>query len=212
LRNPTQSNTIFWKYISGELRVTTQSRKLMPGSKPHGSWVQTERAAHEAWGGLIARKPKAAQLLHQLIASMLDQNAVVISQKTLAKLLSCSPRTIQTAVKDLVKERWIQIVKLNGPGTVMAYVVNDQVAWGQPRDQLKLSIFSATVVADHDDQDAISLASKSMHGIPSMMPGEKQLPSGPGTSPPSQPAIDGLEPDLPALHRDPNTGDMFGSE
>ncbi|MNM83958.1 hypothetical protein D3C81_960300 [compost metagenome] len=33
----------------------------------------------------------------------------------------------------LEAERWIQIVKMNGPGTVAAYVVNDRVAWSQPR-------------------------------------------------------------------------------
>ena len=31
------------------------------------------------------------------------------------------------------------------------------------------------------------------------MPGERQLPTGPGEDPPSQPAIDGMEPDLPSL-------------
>ena len=63
------------------------------------------------------------------------QNAVVVSQKTLAKLMGCNPRTVQRAVADLVSDRWIQAVSLGGAGTINAYVVNDQVAWGQPRDQ-----------------------------------------------------------------------------
>ena len=93
------------------------------------AWVQTERAAHEAWAGLIARKPRAAMLLHHFVALMGERNAVVISQKTLAKMLGVTDRTVRSAITDLVAERWVSVVKLNGPGTVSAYVVNDRVAW-----------------------------------------------------------------------------------
>lgn len=180
--------------------MATQSREIgiQAKNKP-GHWVQTERKAHEAWAGLIARKPTAAMLLHHLVAQMGHQNAVVVSQKTLSKLIGRSLRTVQYAVKDLVAERWISVVKLNGPGTVSAYVVNDRVAWGQPRDQLRLSVFSATVVVDHDDQDESLLGHGDLRRIPTLYPGEQQLPTGPGEEPPSQPGIPGMEPDLPAL-------------
>jgi hypothetical protein len=59
-------------------------------------------------------------------------------------------------------------VKLNGPGSVAAYVVNDRVAWGQPRDELRLSVFSAAVVADFTDQDEKLLSHKNMRRIPSL--------------------------------------------
>src|SRR3546814_3456383 len=36
--------------------------------QPPGHWVQTERAAHEAWASLIEKAPKAAQLMHILTA------------------------------------------------------------------------------------------------------------------------------------------------
>jgi DNA-binding transcriptional MocR family regulator len=121
----------------------------------------------------------------------------VVSQKTLGKLLGRSLDTIQRAIRDLEAERWIEVVKLNGPGTVSAYVVNDQVAWGQSRDQLRLSRFSATVVADADDQDTTTLESRDLRRIPALFPGERQLPSGESEPPPSQPSLDGLEPDLP---------------
>ena len=117
------------------------------------TWVQTERAAHEAWAGLIARAPRAAMLLHHFVALMGEKNAVVISQKTLAKMLGVTDRTVRSAIADLVAQRWISVVKLNGPGTVSAYVVNDRVAWGERRDNLPLSVFSATVVADQEDQE-----------------------------------------------------------
>jgi hypothetical protein len=163
-----------------------------------GQWVQTERKAHEAWASLIARKPRAAMLLHHLVAQMGHQNAVVISQKTLAKLTGVTDRTVRSAIADLVAERWISIVRLNGPGTVAAYVVNDRVAWGQPRDELRLSVFSAMVVADFEDQDVSALDHVELRRIPALYPGERQLPTGPGEDPPSQPHLPGMEQDLPS--------------
>lgn len=173
-----------------------------PAKNKPGQWVQTERKAHEAWAGLIARKPRAAELLHHLVAQMGHQNAVVVPQKVLAKLMGRSIDTVQRALRDLEAERWIQVVKMNGPGTVAAYVVNDRVAWGQPRDQLRLSVFSATVVADAEDQDPLTLEHGELRRIPTLYPGERQLPSGPGAEPPSQPALDGMEPDLPAVQEE----------
>lgn len=170
-----------------------------PAKNRPGQWVQTERKAHEAWANLIARKPRAAMLLHHLVAQMGHQNAVVVSQKTLSKIVGCGLRTVQYAISDLVSEKWIQVVKLNGPGTVSAYVVNDRVAWGQPRDQLRLSVFSATVVADLEDQGVDMLSHAELRRIPTLYPGEQQLPTGTGEPPPNQPSIPGLEPDLPAL-------------
>lgn len=167
-------------------------------SKP-GQWVQTERKAHEAWAGLIRRKPRAAELMHHLVAQMGHQNAVVIPQKVLAKLMGRSIDTVQRAIKELESERWIQVVKMNGPETVAAYVVNDKIAWGQPRDQLRLSVFSATVVADATDQDLLTLEHGELRRIPSLYANERQLPTGPGEDPPNQTIFPGMEPDLPAL-------------
>ena len=93
----------------------------------------------------------------------------------------------------------MQVVRLNGPGTVSAYVVNSAVAWGQPRDKLHLAAFTAAVVADAADQEAITLEHRDLRKIPMLYPGERQLPTGPGEDPPSQPAIEGMEPDLPSL-------------
>lgn len=172
-----------------------------------GQWVQTERSAHEAWAGLIARKPRAAMLLHHLVASMGHQNAVVVPVGTLAKMMGVHPRTVLRASKDLAEERWIQVVRL-GKGKECAYVVNDAVAWGQRRDQLHLSAFSATVIADAEDQDQQTLAHQQLRRIPTLYPGEQQLPAGEGEPPPAQLPLDGMA-DLPTLSRDPRTVDAF---
>jgi hypothetical protein len=175
------------------------------------TWVQTERKTHEAWAALIGKKPRAAQLMHHLVASMGAQNAVVISQALLAKMMGVTDRTVRSAISDLVADRWISVVRLHGPGTVAAYVVNDQVAWGESRGLLHTSVFSAAVVADHADQDS-ALLGGNLRRIPVLFSGEQQLPAGAGEEPPSQPPLEGLEPDLPALSAEKinrKTGEIF---
>src|SRR3546814_10766428 len=62
--------------------------RTLPATKPQPSrWVQTDRASHEAWARLSASNPKAGALLHLLAARVGDNNAVVVSHKTLAELL-----------------------------------------------------------------------------------------------------------------------------
>lgn len=181
------------------MKKTKPAELGLPAPANAGSWVQTDRKAHEAWAGLISRKPRAAELLHHLVAQMGQQNAVVVSQKVLAQIMGKSLDTVQRALRVLEDERWIQIVKMNGPGTVAAYVVNDRVAWAQRRDQLHLSVFSATVIADLADQEPKALDSSALKRIPVLYPGERQLPTGLGEEPPSQPSIPEMEPDLPSI-------------
>lgn len=171
-------------------------------SKARATWVQTDRATHEAWGSLTVRKPRAAALAHYLVANMGPQNAVVISQTLLSKILNCSTDTINRAVRDLVTERWIQVVRL-GKGKEVAYVVNSRVAWGQKRENLSMSIFSARVIADIDDQDPSSLDEAPLRKLPTLYPGELQMPDGPGENPPFQPALQGVDIDPPFI---PNRG------
>jgi hypothetical protein len=196
--------------------LTMESKRMTKLSSPQdrltssvkiksGSWVQTERKAHEAWAKLIARKPRSAMLLHLLVAQMGHQNAVVISQKTLAKMMGLHERTVRRAVSDLINERWIQVVQLHGTGTVSAYVVNDRVAWGQSRDQLNLSVFSATVIANMEDQSSLTIEDSKLRQIPTLYPGERQLPDESHDDPPSQELIPGFEPDLPSVLKSEDT-------
>ena len=167
-----------------------------------GHWVQTERAAHEAWARFCLQNQTAAAVLHVLVANMGHQNAVLVPQKVLAGITGLCDRTIRRAITALAKERWIQVVRI-GKGKEAAYVVNDRVAWGQARGQMRLSLFSAAVIADADDQAPATLDQTPLRKLAVLMPGERQLPAGPGEPPPSQPTFDGMEPDLPALSADP---------
>lgn len=181
------------------------TRRTLPDSQRLGAWVQTERAAHEAWAALISRSPKAAQLMHILTARIGEQNAVVISHKILQKLMGVrSVTTVKSALKTLEKDRWIEVRQIGANGTVNAYVINDRVAWTKGRDGLRYSLFSAAVVLSEEEQpDQAGLDEQEpLRKVPSLFRGEAQLPSGVGLPPPSQPFFDGMEPDLPASNRE----------
>lgn len=162
-----------------------------------GHFVQTDRATHEAWARFTVKRPTAAGVLHLLTANVGHQNAVVISQKVIAKALGVSDRTIIRAIADLEAGNWLQVIKL-GAGRECAYVLNDRVAWADKRDNLRLSRFSAEVIADADDQSALTLSDTPLHSLPTLFSDEAQLPSGEGLPPVSQPFFEGMEPNLPA--------------
>lgn len=173
-------------------------------TKSKGQWVQTERAAHEAWAALIAKAPKAAQIMHILTARVGDHNAVIISQKNLMRLTGQSRRTVQRALAVLEDDKWIEVRQVGQTGTLNAYVINDRVAWSGKREGLRYSLFSAMVVLSDDDQpDREELGQQEpLRRLPSLFRGEQQLPSGDGLPPPSEPMFPGLEPDLPAREID----------
>ena len=136
-----------------------------------GSWVQTERKAHEAWAKLVADKPRAAQLLHLLVANMDKRGAIVASQATLARLAGVSLSTIKRAIADLVAGQWVQTVRVGSErGGVMAYIVNSRVAWSDKRENLKYALFDARVLVSTEDQ--ASLEGHPLNLIPALYPHE----------------------------------------
>lgn len=188
---------------SQEAHIVSQKNRVgsvAPASSNRVTWVQTERATHEAWGMLTVSSPRAAALAHFLVANMEQSGAVVASYATLAKMSGMSVSTIRRAIDDLKAGRWIEVVQIGGKGGANAFIINSRVGWSQGRDKLHLAAFSARVIADRDEQQLIDDAP--LRRIPTLMPGERQLPSGPGDEPPSQPAIPGMEPDLPAIQGD----------
>lgn len=176
----------------------------LPEKASAGRWLQTERAAHEAWAKLIAEAPKAAQLMHLLVARIGDHNAVVISQKNLIRLMGASRPTVQRAVKKLKDDLWVEVRQIGDRGTTNAYIINDRVAWLGKRDGIRYSLFSAAVVISDDEQPDVAELDhqEPLRQIPAIGRGEQQLPTGPGLPPPSEPALPGMEPNLPSTSRD----------
>ncbi len=158
------------------------------------TWVQFERSALEALDGLTKKNPVAARVIHRLVAMMGHQNAVVISQDTLAGLLGVHRTTINRAIQVLVDDNWIKVVRFGARNTVNAYVVNSSVAWGESRDQIgRLAVFTATVVASSNDQDEQTLSSHDLRKLPIIYPPEEAMPHGDG-EPGAQIALPGFEP------------------
>src|SRR3546814_8553340 len=86
-------------------------------------------------------------------------------------------------------------------GTVNVYVLNYRVVCSGPREGLRYSLFSATVVvSDSEQPDRDTLGKQEpLRRLPPI--GERQLPHVDGLPPPSQPFLDGIEPDLPATEQ-----------
>lgn len=171
---------------------------------PGGTWVQVERAAMERWAILAAENPRAASVMLVLCAKMGRHNAIVASQSNLARLANCSLATLKRALAVLKENNWIEIRQIGPTGSTCAYVVNDRVAWVGKRDGIRYSLFSAAVLVSSDEQpDTAELDDlEPLERIPEMFQGERQLPTGPGAPPPSEPQIPGLEHDMPAIERD----------
>jgi DNA-binding transcriptional MocR family regulator len=163
-----------------------------------GSWVQTERKAHERWAQLCVMNPRAGALLHVLASKVGEHNAVVASHSTLASLMGSSPSTVKRALEALTAGNWIEVRQLGKTGSVNAYVVNDRVVWSGPRDGLRHSLFSANVLVSEEEQpDRDSLGNQEpLIRLPRI--GERQMPVGDGMPPPSEPALPLMEPELPA--------------
>ncbi|WP_286840599.1 helix-turn-helix domain-containing protein [Acidiphilium sp. 34-64-41] len=136
-----------------------------------------------------------------LVAQMGRHNAIVVSQSNLARLARCSVRTLQRALDALRENLWIEVRQIGPNGTSCAYIVNDRIAWSGARDGIRYSLFSAAVLVSADEQqdqkELGSTAMEPLEKIPAMFQGERQLPTGPGLDPPTQPPLVGLEPDLP---------------
>ena len=141
-------------------------------------YAQTDMRVHQAWAKLCVKKPRAAAVMHQLVALLpRNQQAVVVSQATLGKMLGCHSRTVKRALNDLAEAQYIQIVSL-GKGSVSAYVINKVVAWTGSRDKMMYANFSAQVIADSDDQAEDTMNAINLNEVPMITPPDMEIQSG----------------------------------
>lgn len=178
-------------------------KDLQVASRPTGTWVQTDRKAHEKWATLAIKNPRAASLLHLMISKMGRNNALVVSQKVLASLSGCSVATVKRSLKVLKDANWVQIVQIGSTNSTNAYVINDRVAWSGKRDGIRYSLFSASIIAsDQEQPDLENIGFEApLEKVLELEEGEQQLPVGDGLEPPSQPSFLGLEPDIPSKNQ-----------
>lgn len=188
--------------------------KILPVAQKSKSvtYVQTELKAHEDWGRLILKHPKAGAILHFLAGRVGQHNAVVMSHKTIADLIGISTATVTRNIKVLRDNNWLEIRKVGATNSVNAYVLNSRVAWTGKLENKRYALFSANVIVSEEEQDEAFERIESqpeLRKLPSLGSGDAQLPSGSGLEPPSQPSLDGMEPDLPTLsNHDPAQLDL----
>lgn len=170
--------------------------------QPSGTFVQTDRKAHEEWAKLTLKKPAAAALMHILSSQVGENNAVVASYGTLAELVGVSQMTIRRAVETLRDGKWIEVRQIGGAGSTNAYIINDRVAWFKSRDGMRYSLFSASVIVSEKEQpDRKTLEQQEpIRRLPRI--GELQMPFGEGLPPPSQPSLPNMEHELPSVGSD----------
>jgi DNA-binding transcriptional MocR family regulator len=178
-------------------------------------FVQIERRASERAAKLMQEQPQAASLLFMLVRQMDKHGAVVASQTTLSEMQGVSLSTIKRAVSVLRNRNWVDVVRLGGKGGALAYAVNGRFAWADTRSEMpRRAYFQASVLAVEDEQDQPVDDRPPMEAVPTVMPGEHAVPTGDGMPPPSQPALEGLEPvvyrdSAGALYEhDPQTGEL----
>lgn len=178
-------------------------RQLAITTEP-GPWVQVDRKAMEQWAALIAESAPAGQLLMTMVSNMGRGNALVASQMALVEATGLSRSTVQRALKVLRERKWVEVVQIGPNKSSSAYVINSRVAWTGKTDGKRHSLFHAVVLAAESEQTQIETGE--LKHLPEIFTGEQQLPYGDGMEPPSEPALPGLEHDLPArevaLHED----------
>src|SRR3546814_7105005 len=123
--------------------MSQKSKQLGLTTPPGGTWVQTDRAAHERWSQQAIANPRASSVVHVLVAQLGRHNALVASQTTLAKAAHCSLPTLTRAFSILHEQGWFEVRPLGPTGTACAYVINDGVAWTVMLDGIRYRLFSA---------------------------------------------------------------------
>src|SRR3546814_14500190 len=83
--------------------MSAKPKQLGLTTSQGGTWIQTDRSAHEKWAMLSIYNPRAASVLHVLVVQMRRHNAIVSSQETLAKHADCGLHTFKRALTVLME-------------------------------------------------------------------------------------------------------------
>ena len=86
---------------------------------------------------------KAYDLFMLLVKHMDGTNALAVSNIALSELLQVTTRTVQRAVKYLMDNGWVCVLK---SGTSNVYIVNPDVAWTSYGNQKQYCKFQANVL------------------------------------------------------------------
>lgn len=134
-------------------RLRGEIAKLKTGAVNQG-FVQVSRRYLDELDELAFRSPASRKLLTSLVKAMNKQNAVMVSQESLAKLTGLSKATIKRSIALLREQNWVEVLKV---GTANVYRVNSRVFWTARADG-RWTSFSSEVILNFDEQDEITKA------------------------------------------------------
>lgn len=165
---------------------------LQPLSKNTADFVQFTRGYLKEMRDLTIKSPLAASILLFLTERMTRQNAIVISQKTLAEITKSERTSVNKAVKLLQSENWLQVVKI---GSTNGYLINSKVVWRSHQEK-RYGYFNAEVVVSETEQTQSieELENQPLKDIPSVNKGEMMISDNADLPPPDQ--RDLIEPDF----------------
>ena len=99
----------------------------------------------------MKKSPTAANLFFFLVENMLDgYNSLVVSQDALCEVLEVSRMTLHRAIKLLVDEKYVQVLK---SGVNNVYCVNADIVWTKRADQIYHARFNASIYLTSSEQD-----------------------------------------------------------
>lgn len=100
---------------------------------------------------LNVKSPTAANLFFFLIENMLEgYNSLVVSQDALCEVLEVSRMTLHRAIKVLVDEKYVQVLK---SGVNNVYCVNADIVWTKRANDLYHARFNTAVYLTSSEQD-----------------------------------------------------------
>ena len=117
--------------------------------KPNANFVQFYRNEIGSIRELIKDEPKAASLFLFLSEKMDQENALLVSQETLAEYFGISKRTIIRQLNILKDKGFIEIIK---SGTANIYLVNANIAWTSYANKREYAQFKANVFVSKTEQ------------------------------------------------------------
>ena len=121
------------------------SRKI----KLNANFVQFYRNEIGSIRELIKDEPKAASLFLFLSEKMDQENALIVSQETLAEYFEISKRTIIRQLNILKEKGFIEILK---SGTANIYLINANIAWTSYANKRDYAQFRANVLVSKTEQ------------------------------------------------------------
>lgn len=139
------------KQLNQNLSDLREKEEIEEKRKKNLNFVQLYKKELMELRALNAKDPNALTILLIMVEKMNKQNALMISQKNLIKILKKSKPTVSRAIAALKESKFLDVIKV---GTANAYIINSNVFW-QDNALLKdkAAIFTATVIASGEEQD-----------------------------------------------------------